>query len=213
MELKLEFIPLQILGYLSFKIPNEIYSELKSYCFNLLNNNFSGGSKANEALYSAIEHEYDLNKTETLQKLFDLIVPEYYKFTYKPNKKLKLLNCWINYQKKYEYNPMHRHNGELSFVLWISIPYSLEEEKKFASVSNSKKFKNSTTAFSFIYQNLIEESCPYDLTSKAINVDKSYEGTMILFPSLLNHQVFPFYTSDDYRISIAGNLIEHNSGN
>ena len=37
-------------------------------------------------------------------------------------------------------------------------------------------------------------------------IDKAWEGTMILFPSSLNHNVYPFYTSDDYRISISGNL-------
>jgi hypothetical protein len=30
---------------------------------------------------------------------------------------------------------------------------------------------------------------------------------MIMFPSSLNHMVSPFYTSDEYRISISGNLI------
>ena len=28
-----------------------------------------------------------------------------------------------------------------------------------------------------------------------------------MFPSLLSHNVNPFYTSDEYRISIAGNLV------
>jgi len=27
-----------------------------------------------------------------------------------------------------------------------------------------------------------------------------------MFPSLLAHCVYPFYTSDDYRISISGNI-------
>ena len=37
-------------------------------------------------------------------------------------------------------------------------------------------------------------------------IDKSWEGVMILFPADTAHQVYPFYTSDDYRISISGNL-------
>ena len=31
-------------------------------------------------------------------------------------------------------------------------------------------------------------------------------GKMILFPSKIYHQVYPFYTSDEYRISISGNV-------
>ena len=32
------------------------------------------------------------------------------------------------------------------------------------------------------------------------------EGTMLLFPSNLTHSVFPFYKSDEDRISISGNI-------
>jgi hypothetical protein len=30
---------------------------------------------------------------------------------------------------------------------------------------------------------------------------------MAMFPSSLNHEVYPFYTSDDFRITIAGNIM------
>ena len=29
---------------------------------------------------------------------------------------------------------------------------------------------------------------------------------MIIFPACVNHGVYPFYTSDDYRVSVAGNF-------
>lgn len=45
------------------------------------------------------------------------------------------------------------------------------------------------------------------ISQNKISVDKSYEGCIIMFPSSLFHTVYPFYTSDDYRISIAGNLV------
>jgi hypothetical protein len=45
------------------------------------------------------------------------------------------------------------------------------------------------------------------IVQNRIEVDKSWEGTMIMFPSSLHHMVHPFYTSDEYRISISGNLI------
>jgi len=40
-----------------------------------------------------------------------------------------------------------------------------------------------------------------------VEVDKSWEGTIIMFPAFLHHMVHPFYTSDEYRISISGNLV------
>ena len=42
--------------------------------------------------------------------------------------------------------------------------------------------------------------------SEDIPVDKKYEGKMALFPASLNHQVYPFYTSDEQRITISGNV-------
>ena len=35
---------------------------------------------------------------------------------------------------------------------------------------------------------------------------KSDEKKIIMFPAGLNHVVYPFYTSDDYRITISGNV-------
>ena len=32
------------------------------------------------------------------------------------------------------------------------------------------------------------------------------EGHMLVFPAGLTHQVFPFYTSDEQRVSISGNV-------
>ena len=46
-----------------------------------------------------------------------------------------------------------------------------------------------------------------DIVDNTLPIDKTWEGTMILFKSNLKHQVDPIFTSDDYRISISGNLI------
>ena len=35
---------------------------------------------------------------------------------------------------------------------------------------------------------------------------KEDEGTIILFPSALNHIVYPHHSTDEYRISIAGDI-------
>ncbi|BCU96073.1 MAG: hypothetical protein CM15mV11_1480 [Caudoviricetes sp.] len=42
--------------------------------------------------------------------------------------------------------------------------------------------------------------------AKHIPLDKNYEWKMVLFPSRMYHGVNPFYTSDEYRVSISGNL-------
>ena len=39
-----------------------------------------------------------------------------------------------------------------------------------------------------------------------IEADHHWEQVIILFPSITQHCVYPFYTSDDYRITVSGNL-------
>jgi len=109
-------------------------------------------------------------------------------------------NTWINFQKKHEFNPLHDHSGDYSFVLWIQIPYNLKEELELQNCKNANHQLNSL--FCFIYLNQYGK-----IAENQLPIDKTWEGTMILFPSNLKHQVYPFFTSDDYRISISGNLI------
>jgi hypothetical protein len=40
----------------------------------------------------------------------------------------------------------------------------------------------------------------------AYNMEKEAEGYMVMFPSQMLHQVFPFYENDGERISISGNV-------
>jgi len=45
------------------------------------------------------------------------------------------------------------------------------------------------------------------MISAPIFTDKTMEGTVSMFPGTLTHCVYPFFTSDDERISIAGNIM------
>jgi hypothetical protein len=64
---------------------------------------------------------------------------------------------------------------------------------------NANQPSNSLFEFHFL-------SASGDMQTLPLEVDKDWEGTMIMFPSWLHHSVYPFYTSDNYRISIAGNI-------
>jgi hypothetical protein len=45
-----------------------------------------------------------------------------------------------------------------------------------------------------------------DIVHESLDVDKTMEGIWLYFHQSLNHIVYPFYTSDDYRITISGNI-------
>ena len=115
------------------------------------------------------------------------------------DKLLGVDQLWINYMSKHEFNPIHSHSGLLSFVIWNKIPFDIEEELKvFPDVRD-----NMTSAFNFILG---------DPPRKApIFVNKKMQNYICIFPSYLNHCVYPFYTSDDYRVSFAGNIFLRNN--
>ena len=203
------YIPLtNTLGYLKIKLPQYIIDEVKVNV-NKIQNNFSQSPSASNELVGEINHEYyTVLSTNTI----NFIKEAASKFSqYNPNPFLihersivssptPFINkykgeAWINFQQKYEYNPVHNHSGLLSYVIWYQIPYLIEEEKKYSP--------NTTTTngvFQFIY--------PYDNTINIHNlpIDKTMEGHMAIFPSVLAHTVYPFYSSEDYRITLSGNI-------
>ena len=111
-----------------------------------------------------------------------------------------LSSFWVNYQKETEFNPLHQHtNAIYSFVIWLKIPTKYEEQKqlKIASNANSESISN----FSFNYLDILGNNRGY-----VYKMSPSMEGTMLFFPSHLQHQVFPFYNCKEERISISGNI-------
>ena len=112
---------------------------------------------------------------------------------------LRLRNCWVNFMKKYEFNPIHNHSGLYSFNIFVKVPYNLKEE--FDSPRTQNKDQKFPGCFSFYCSNGLGEFVPH-----VVEADKEWEQVIILFPSITQHCVYPFYTSDDYRITVSGNL-------
>ncbi len=93
-------------------------------------------------------------------------------------------NPWINYQAPTEYIANHQHAGVLSYVIWIRVPDT----------------DDSTTGnFQFQYTDIIGRHRDH--------IIKPTEGKVLIFPSALSHCVYPFYKSEDYRISVSGNVL------
>lgn len=109
--------------------------------------------------------------------------------------KPELTRMWVNFQKKYEYNPLHDHSGAFSFVIWMKIPYDWKDERELPWVKGIK----TDTAGNFCF---LDRS----FTTHTLKMDKNVEGYCCFFPSDFHHQVYPFYTSDEERISISGNI-------
>ena len=78
----------------------------------------------------------------------------------------------------------------------MKIPYELHEEEEIFNANSDH-----SSRLGFVYSNTLGKICYYNM-----NICKSDEKKIIMFPAGLNHVVYPFYTSDDYRITISGNV-------
>ena len=112
------------------------------------------------------------------------------------NHGFRLEPLWANFMKKHEFNPPHNHGGLYSFVIFLKIPYSFEEQTKLPHVGGSNSPSAGNFAFSYVANGVIEYYV-YPLST-------DFEGQMIFFNSQMIHQVYPFYNSDDERVTISG---------
>ena len=123
-----------------------------------------------------------------------------YRLSMKEGETFNLESLWVNFQKQNEFNPPHDHAGVYSFVIWMQIPTSYEEQRKLPICAESNA-DNHISNFAFSYTNTLGR-----VSTFAYNMEKQAEGYMVMFPSCLLHQVFPFYNDDGERISISGNI-------
>ena len=113
------------------------------------------------------------------------------KYEKKPQYVLSAL--WANFQRQYEFNPPHDHDGKLSFVIYLSIPDKLKEE--------NKAYKGKSCGpggIQFMYGDGIRDCITYISHFPE-------EGDMFIFPAWLKHWVMPFH-SDCVRVSVSGNV-------
>jgi hypothetical protein len=175
--------------------------------------NFNNATPYNEYLAGNLKHEYLLlNSFNYAETLISPLIHEFNKhfptvfesefdlFKKGTELKFKLETLWVNFMKKYEFNPMHTHTGVYSFVLWIDIPYDIKDEM--SRESSIKSNTNCPGHFEFFYTNSFGK-----IEAHSIPADKSFNSVLVFFPAKLNHCVHPFYTSDEYRISVSGNFV------
>jgi len=171
------------------KVPEELFSNLKNESINKDQKNkfISGLTNTNAGV---AKHFYVIKNFNKLGQYLNELVEEfliknndYFVFPlFTKDVPLKLTKAWFNYQTKHQHIPSHLHDGLFSFVIWLQIP----TENKFI----------------FIYNDILGQT-----KEKEIILSKKDEGTILLFPSKLRHQVYPFFDTDDERISISGNIL------
>jgi len=194
-------------GYITAKVPKDLLQQLTAEVDKIKENDFKGYTSADQQLAGHLAHQFDFPQgNKVLDDFVRYLAYEYNtRFDYQnisqrdfKDKPIGLKHLWVNFQKKYDFNPVHDHHGLYSFVIWHTIPYDFEKE--------IRHYKDGTqmacaSAFEFVYTDSLGNIC-----TRALPINKEWEGVICLFPARLKHTVNPFYTSDEYRITIAGNL-------
>jgi hypothetical protein len=192
------------LYYMESRISDDTLKLLKKEFNNIKNNKNKRKRHITDLTGNGVTFHYELsNKVE---KLFinevSFLIKKYAEETnyvksmcfLTKNVPLALDKPWMNLQKKHEFIPNHVHDGVLSYSCWVNVPYDLDEELK-----NNERL-NYASLFQFSYSNILGI-----YSNKTLPIDKTWEGKIIIFPAGLTHCVYPFYTSDDYRVSVSGN--------
>lgn len=200
-------------GFIMFELEDYEILPIKKNIKRIYKNNFENTRSIKSNLAGHIDHSYVLDDChDYTNKLFNSLSqvyfetwPGYHEIVYRTiihnnkNIDLCLTDLWVNFQGKNQVNPIHSHTGVFSFVIWVEIPYDIEEENKLSQISNSNYLVGAN--FQFFYLSSMGQIIDHN-----IPVDKTFEKKGCFFPSCLNHQVLPFYTSNNYRISVSGNI-------
>ena len=119
--------------------------------------------------------------------------------------KFEMNKFWVNYMKQHEFNPFHAHSGFYSFVIFMKIPTNWKEQHALPISAHS----NSPYAsdFAFVHSEKNTEYC----NSTNFPLSPEDEGRMLFFPSWLKHMVYPFYGTEEERVTISGNIVLNDS--
>ena len=104
-------------------------------------------------------------------------------------------DLWVNFMQAGDFNPIHTHGGDYSFVVFVDTPKLLEQERKAFQGTSAKP---GDLQFEYTCQ----AKPRWATTGVAI---QPKPGDMYMFPALLQHWVLPF-KSKCTRISVSGNL-------
>jgi len=159
----------------------------------------------NHGHVGVIKREYKLTDARTLNMLSSIVGPmtqQYLQenhYAVQPGRQLGLAQAWVNLQAPGEYLAPHTHTSLFSFALWMSVPFTQSQEHEWHA--RQGKITQQGPAFTFYYTDSTGRVTPCNLP-----VDRTWEGRCVLFPSEMTHGVTPFYSTQEPRITVSGNI-------
>ena len=104
---------------------------------------------------------------------------------------------WCRVSQDGDYQSIHDHQGIFTFVVWLKIPFEGEDERQVQA-----GFRPEASDFVLCYPDTCGQ---YQKRNWVLG--KGAEGRMLFFPSDINHIVYPHYTTTEYRVALAGDIV------
>jgi len=179
------------------KLPDELIGEL-------LDEGIKTQEKYNHQLAGHLENQY-LYPSTFQEKFYEKFSPylsayrqghcKYHNLNPSIPVEIQAIDLWINFMKAGEFNPLHTHGYDLSFVTYLNVPEEISQE--------NQKFEGLGAGPGNITFQFTQRAKPEWATTGKSYLPK--KGDLFIFPALLQHWVAP-YKSDVTRISVSGNL-------
>ena len=170
------------------------------------NHDLAGNIHKSELIEDKDNWFYETALKKLTEKMFYDDWDNYRKYVVDENEdekpEFEMNNFWVNYQKQHEFNPLHSHGGLYSFVVFMKIPTHWKEQHAlpFSANSNSPHASN----FQFVWPS--EGGQSNRIFTQNFPLSSKDEGRMLFFDASLKHMVYPFYGTEEERITISGNI-------
>jgi hypothetical protein len=113
----------------------------------------------------------------------------------KPTARIVFSDCWTVLSRAGDYNPVHKHSAQLSGIAYVKVPPQVADP----ATMDGK--------LHFLFGQHQESNL--DLLGDRLIIPK--EGDLYLFPSWMQHVVYPFQGAGE-RVSFSFNLLAQNIG-
>ena len=188
------------LGYVEHDVTDDQISLLKKWVANIDHQT----ALVDHSHVGTITNEYKIKDEDVKQELSKILGPMceqyckdmHYKVEQKP---IGLKSAWCNVQQSGEYFAAHTHNGVFSFALWLEVPFTQDDERAWREARG--KSGRETASFQFHYTDALGR-----ITPEVLEVDATWENKIVLFPGEMMHSVTPYYSTQDKRIVVSGNI-------